>query len=71
MAIDAKVSFLNQTETKLSTEITAADMTKVLSIISDVLEGYEMREGFVCDDGTDDLLECYHCPWCGQAIKWD
>lgn len=59
MAIDAKVSFLNQTETKLSTEITAADMTKVLSIISDVLEGYEMREGFVCDDGTDDLLECY------------
>jgi len=59
MAIDAKVSFLNQTEKRLSSEVTANTMAKVMSIISDVLEGYEMRETFIGDGHTEDLLECY------------
>ena len=46
MAIDAKISFLNQTEMKLSTEITADAMSRTMKVISDVLEGFEMRETF-------------------------
>ena len=57
MAIDAKVSFMNQTEMKLSTEITADAMNKTMKVISDVLEGFEMQETFRGDDGPDDLLE--------------
>jgi site-specific recombinase XerD len=59
MAIDAKISFMNQTEMKLSTEITADAMSKTMKVISDVLEGFEMRETFRGDDTPDDLLEGY------------
>ena len=46
MAIDAKVSFMNQMEMKLSTEITADAMGRTMKVMSDVLEGFEMRETF-------------------------
>jgi site-specific recombinase XerD len=59
MAIDAKISFMNQTEKRLSTEITAEDMTKVMTIVADVLEGFEMLETVVDIDTNDDLLNCY------------
>ena len=60
MAIDAKISFMNQTEKKLSAEITADTMARVMTIVADTLEGYEMREitSFI-EDRTDDLLDCY------------
>ena len=57
MAIDAKISFMNQTEMKLSTEITADAMSKTMKVISDVLEGFEMKEVFRGDDAPDDLLD--------------
>ena len=56
MAIDAKVSFMNQMEMKLATEITADAMGRTMKIMSDVLEGFEMRETFRNEDGPDDLL---------------
>ena len=56
MAIDAKVSFMNQMEMKLSTEITADAMGRTMKVISDVLEGFEMRETLRNEDGPDDLL---------------
>lgn len=59
MAIDAKISFMNQTEMKLSTEITADAMSRTMKVISDVLEGFEMRETFRGDDTPDDLLDGY------------
>ena len=59
MAIDAKVSFMNQMEMKLSTEITADAMGRTMKVMSDVLEGFEMRETFRNEDGPDDLLTGY------------
>ena len=59
MAIDAKKSLLNQTEKMLSSEVTANIMTKVLSIIADVIEGFDIKETYITDEQTDDLLECY------------
>lgn len=60
MAIDAKVSFLRNAEGKLSSQITAADMQKVLATISDVLEGYDMRERAVwAEDEKDDMLDSF------------
>ena len=58
MAIEAKASFLRQTEKQLSTTVTADMMAKVLSIISDVMEGYDMREISV-EDEQDDMLDCF------------
>ena len=58
MAIEAKASFLRQMEKKLETETTASTMAKVLSIMADVMEGFDMREvGFA--EEADDLLECF------------
>lgn len=59
MAIDAKVSFMNQTEKRLSKEITADSMAKVMTIVADVLEGYEMREIIISLETNDDLLDCF------------
>ena len=59
MAIDAKVGFLSQLERQFSDLLTASTMEKVLSIASDVLEGYEMREVFSTEEPNEDLLDCY------------
>ena len=59
MAIDAKVSFLNMLEKSMGTELTADSMNKALSIVSDVLERFDMREIQRWDEEPDDLLECY------------
>lgn len=58
MAIEAKASFLRQAEKKLSTEVTADTMAKVLSIMADVMEGYDLREIGI-EEETDDMLECF------------
>ena len=58
MAIDAKISLLNQVEKKLTTEVTADVMNRVLRIMADVLEGFDVREISVTDE-QDDLLDCY------------
>lgn len=58
MAIDAKVSLISQAEKKLSEEVTADTMIKVMRIIADVIEGFSIVE-IRQDDEQDDLLECY------------
>ena len=58
MAIEAKASFLRKMEKGLSSTTTAATMAKVLSIVADVMEGFDMREiGF--EEEQDDMLECF------------
>lgn len=59
MAIEAKVSFLNQLEKRLSVEIPADYMNRVLSLASDVLESFSMQEELRENAEQDDLLECY------------
>ena len=58
MAIEAKASFLRMAEKKLSTEVTAETMSKVLSIMADVMEGFDMREMNI-EEEQDDMLECF------------
>ena len=43
MAIDAKVDFLRQTEQALADKVTVSDMAQIMNVISDVLQGYDMR----------------------------
>lgn len=58
MAIEAKTSFLRQMEKELASKTTADTMAKVLSIVADVMEGFDMREiGF--EEEQDDMLECF------------
>ncbi len=58
MAIEAKASFLRQMEKSLSSTTTADTMAKVLSIVADVMEGFDMREiGF--EEEQDDMLDCF------------
>lgn len=59
MAIDAKISFMNQVEKRLSTEVTADAMSRIMPILADVMEGFEMRETFITESPNDDLLTCY------------
>ena len=59
MAIDAKISFINQIETGLATEVTLDAMNRVMRIVSDTLEGYEMRETFETEDREDDLFNSF------------
>ena len=58
MAIEAKTSFLRQMEKELSTTTTADMMAKVLSIVADVMEGFDVREIGI-EEETDDMLECF------------
>ena len=59
MVIDSKVSFLNKAEKLLATEITAAARDRVLSIISDIMQGFSVVETACSDAIDDDLVECY------------
>ena len=56
MAIDSKISFLNQMENRLSSEVTTDMMNRVMQIVSDVLEGFDMKEQFRDENGVDDML---------------
>lgn len=59
MAIEAKATLLKALEQQLSTEITAADMAKVLSAVSDQLTNYDITQVAIENDGVDDLLDAY------------
>ena len=60
MAIDAKVSFMGQVERKCADVLTVSEMEKTMQIISDVLEGFDMREMSKWEDEqTDDMLSSY------------
>ena len=44
MAINSKQSFMREIETRCADALTVADMAKLMTIVSDVLEGYRMDE---------------------------
>ena len=56
MAIDAKVSLQQQIESRLATEVTAETMNKMLRIVADVLEGFDLREISPAEE-QDDLMD--------------
>ena len=60
LAIDAKMSFLGQVERKCADILTKNASEKILQIISDILERFDMRE---CaewgEEQKDDLLDCF------------
>ena len=55
---EAKASLLAQTEKRLAQSVTVDVMTNVLRILSDILEGYEIREKAETEP-HDDMLESY------------
>ena len=60
MAIDAKVNFLRDVEQAAAETIPQARLQRMLVIISDVLEGFDMRERERWDtDEQDDLFDAY------------
>ena len=59
MAIEAKVDFMRQLEKVLADRVTVADMSVIMESVSDVLQGYEMRNIIGWDEEQDDLLDCY------------
>ena len=58
MAIEAKISLQNQVEKRLMTEVTADALNRMMRVMADVLEGFDVRETRVMEE-QDDLLECY------------
>ena len=58
MAIDAKVSFMNMTEKRLSEEVTVNIMNKVLSVLADVIQSFDFRE-VTAIEKSDDFINCY------------
>ena len=58
MAIEAKVSFLKSLEKQMGAELTVNMLSRVLSMVSNVMEGYDMRE-ISLQDEADDMLECF------------
>lgn len=59
MAIEAKTTFLRSLEQQLSTQISAADMAKVLSAVADQLPYYKVEQLDTEANANDDLLDAY------------
>ena len=59
MAIDEKIAFAGQLETKLRTEITAESLDRVMRAVMEVLDGYDVRANAWESSRQDDLLSCY------------
>ena len=59
MAIEAKVMLMRDLENELSTEITAADLRKVLSAVADQLARFDVVQLDQMNDSKDDLLDAY------------
>lgn len=59
MAIDAKVSFINQMEKDLSDVLTVDLMNRVRRSMLNIMDNFEMTELQMTEASDDDLLECY------------
>lgn len=59
MAIEAKAVLLKTLEKSLSTQITAADMEKVLSTVADKLSTFDVQQVEGESNEKDDLLDAY------------
>ena len=58
MAIDAKVSFIDQMKEKLADVLTVEQMARLEKTGYELLDGFDMSET-IQDDGPDDLLDSY------------
>lgn len=60
MALESKIDFMRQMERQLADKVTVADMAKIMTVVSDILEGYEMSNAaFGTPDEKDDLLDSF------------
>jgi len=60
MSLETKATFLSELEHQLSTSVTAADMARVLTLVSDTLQRYDLTRSADADDaGSYDLFEAY------------
>ena len=60
MAIDAKMSFLSQVEHRCADRLTVTDMSGLMGIISDLLQGFRMEElQQIRTEQEDDLLQSF------------
>ena len=60
MAIDAKQSFLSQIEHRCADLLTVAEMPRVMSVISDLLQGFRMEELQHTElEQDDDLMDAF------------
>lgn len=59
MSIEAKATLLKALEQQLSTQVTAADMERVLTAVSDRLADYDVERKAGAVQETDDLLDAY------------
>ena len=59
MSIEAKATLLNDMERALGTEVTAAEMARILTILSDKLQGYDLIKNDLNPNEPDDLLDAY------------
>ena len=57
MAIDAKSCFMRDMEQMLEDKVTVSDMSAIMTAMSDVMEGYDMKAVPRDDDAPDDLLD--------------
>ena len=59
MAMDAKVSFMNQLEEKLADVLTVDQMARLRTTAAGIMEHFDMTEMQMLDASDDDLLSCY------------
>lgn len=59
MSIEAKTTLLSEVERSLSASLTAADLSRVMRVLTDKLARYGVEQTAPGQDGTDDLLEAY------------
>lgn len=60
MAMEAKIDFIREVEKTLADKVTVADMAKIVTAITETLDGFDMRcVGKWNDEKNDDFLECY------------
>ena len=59
MSIEPKITLLNSFEQQLSSIVTANDMQKIMSALSDQLSSYQLTKIDPTEVDTDDLLDAY------------
>ena len=58
MAVESKISFLRSLEKRMGSVLTVDMLTRIMSIVSDVITGYELREVSIKEE-QEDMLECF------------
>ena len=58
MALEAKLSLAGQMELRLAAEVTVEKLRTIISILKDVMDGYDVEE-IDTRDGADDMVDCF------------